>query len=240
MGDFIIENGSDLMIPVFFVAGGLILLALAVAYIMSKEKLYKLFGVGILLDAVAFGIWAFMSIFKPENIGAITNVGVLVFFASFVMFALVILSTLKGGVRIIVSVITAVLLAALLLMRFVFVKSNPHFLESGLFSFGVEPSVMYVYVVISSFTILPAAYVIADKVKRPGLKTLIQFGYTLMVIGITVLLTSDNRELQTMNGYGMIAGLVMVAIGQIMNIVPAGPVPIAAGKPKAKTKKTKK
>lgn len=232
MGNFIIENGEDLMIPIFFVAGFVLMLALAAVYFFSKEKTFKLFGIGIFLDAIAFGIWAYMSIFRPENLTAITNVGVLIFFASFAIFAMVVLSTLKGKVRMVVSILTAALLATLLLMRFIFVKSNPHFLDSGLFSFGVEPAVMYIYVVVSSFTILPAAYIVADKVKKVGLKTMIQFGFTLMVIGITVLLTSENRELQTMNGYGMISGLLLAAVGQIAYALPAIMSPNMAAKPK--------
>ena len=215
MWDYIIQDGADPMISVFFAAGGLLMLFLAAVYIMSKDKALKLFGLGILLDAIAFGIWAYMSIARPDNLDAITNVGVLFFFASFALYATVVLSALKGKVRIVVSILTALLMAVLLLMRFIFVRSNPHFLESGLFSWGIEPEVMYIYVVISSFTILPAAYIIADKVKNMGIKTMIQFGFTLIVIGITVLLTSDNRELQTMNGYGMIAGLALATASQI-------------------------
>lgn len=221
-----ITDGADPMISVFFVAGGLLMLILAIAYLIPKIKAFRLFGIGIILDAIAFEIWAYMSIARPDNLEVITNIGILFFFASFIMYSLVVLSTLKGRFRIFVSIFTAILFAALLVMRFIFVKSNPHFLDSGLFSWGIEPQVMYIYVVISSFTILPAAYIVAGKFKNAAARNLIQFGFTLIVIGITVLLTSDNRELQTFNGYGMIAGLLLATVSQVATVAPM----IASGK----------
>jgi len=213
--DMIINSKADPMLLAFFGVIGLALFALSAMYFTSKEKVKRLFGVGILLNAIAFSLWAFMMLSSPESIVTITTIGTVVFIASFIVFALVVASSLKGTTRLVTTAITAVAFAVLILLRFVFVRSEPHFMENGLFNFGTYAEVMYAYVVISALTIMPAVYIIADKIKNANYKVMVQLGGSLAVISISVLLISQDAELQTLNGYGMALGIVLAAFGQI-------------------------
>jgi|GEM_PF-1833170 len=234
-GDMIINSKADPMLLAFFGVIGVALLVLSIMYFMSKDKVKKLFGIGILLNAIAFSLWAFMMLSSPESIEAITTIGTVVFIASFIVFSLVVASSLKGMTRFVTSAVTAIAFAVLILLRFVYVKSEPHFMENGLFNFGTDAEVMYAYVVISALTIMPAVYIIADKIKDANYRVMVQLGGSLAVISISVLLISADAELQTLNGYGMALGIVLAAFGQIKyDLSTAATKKITVGKKKTK------
>jgi hypothetical protein len=108
-----------------------------------------------------------------------------------------------------------------MVLRFALRRSDPGFLDSGLFVFGVEPVVIYAYVIIMSFTLVPAAYIIASKIKNDILSNTVKLGLTVIAMGMAVLLSAWDLTLQTVNGVGMtIAFLSLVVAHLIFRLEP--------------------
>jgi hypothetical protein len=201
----------------FFVLGGLLMLYTSIKFLVARNKTYKFFGLAILLDAIAFGIWAFIIGAQPDYLSTISGIGVIIFIASFFCYFLSLLSTLKAKAKLAAVVVAAIAFTTLIIIRFIFYRSDPHFLDTGLFVFAVEPIVTYIYVVIMSFSIMPAAYIIADKQKSALFRNIIKFGFTLIVIGTTIILTTPDLYLQTVNGTGMIIAFIVLAAATTFN-----------------------
>jgi len=196
----------------FFIINTLLLAYLSSVYLKQKNKTFKLFGLGLGLNAVAFLLWSYITGVQPENLNLITGVGVLFFIAAFAAFFASTVTVLKSEARKAAYVLAGLFLALLVVLRFVFFVSNPGFSPEGFFSFNTNQIVLYAYVITMSFTIMPAAYVIADKVKNNALKNCIRFGFTLIVIGTAILITSTDTYLQIINGIGMVAAFLLLAI----------------------------
>ncbi len=196
----------------FFIINTILLAYLASVYLKQKSKTFKLFGLGLGLNAIAFLFWSYITGVQPENLAPITGLGVVFFIAAFAAFFASSVTALKPEARKRAYIAAGLFLALLVVLRFVFFTSNPGFSSDGFFSFNTNQIVLYAYVITMSFTIMPAAYVIADKVKNTVLKNSIRFGFTLIVIGTAILITSTDNYLQMINGIGMVAAFLLLAI----------------------------
>lgn len=207
-----ISSNINVSVVAFFITNTVLLAYLAYVYLRQKKSTFKLFGWGLLLNAIAFLFWTFITAFHPENIDAITSVGVLFFIGAFVAFFASSVSLLKPGAQTKAYLFGALFLAVLVALRFVFYQSNPGFSEDGFFSFNTNQIVLYAYVITMALTIMPAAFVVSQQVKNTKLAYLIRFGFTIVVIGTAILITSPDSYLQTINGTGMTLAFFLLAI----------------------------
>ncbi|MEI6850379.1 MAG: hypothetical protein WCK26_00250 [Candidatus Saccharibacteria bacterium] len=201
----------------FFAIGALLLLLISSYYLWHKKnKTFRLFGVGLVLTGLAFTCWSYVTGFHPENIGLYTNIGVLLFLGALISFFLSYTSTIKRKkARIAYWAVGTVALVAFITLRFVLHKSNPGFSEDGFFSFNIDQLVVYAYVVLIAFSMVPAAYGVAAITKSALLAGVTRFGFSLITIGTAILITSPDNYMQIINGTGMVVGIVMIAATHI-------------------------
>jgi hypothetical protein len=196
----------------FFALAGILTLALSIFYLRYyKIKRHLFFGGGLLLVAISFGLWSYVAGTRPEWIGLFVGIGVVIFLGALILFFLSYLDSFKDKKsRTTAITVAAIILVALLALRFVFLESHPNFSDDGFFSFQTNQITLYAFVVALAFSIAPAAYAIAAKVKRPALTIFIRFGFTVLTIGTAILITSPDNYLQIINGVGILCALVLL------------------------------
>jgi hypothetical protein len=121
-------------------------------------------------------------------------------------------SALKKEARKNAYIIGGALLAVLVALRFFFYQSDPGFSPEGFFSFNTHMFVLYAYVLTLAFTFMPAVYAVSEKVKNARFAYVIRFGFTVIVIGTAILITSPDANLQIVNGVGMSAAFLLLAV----------------------------
>lgn len=204
----------NLSVFAFFIINTILIAYLAFIYLRQKKSTFKLFGVGLGLNAIAFLFWSYITGFRPENLTIVTSVGVLFFIGAFIAFFASSIAHLKPKDRVKPYVLGVLLLAILVALRFIFYQSHPGFSDTGFFSFNTQQIVLYAYVVTLALTVAPAAFAVSQQVKNATLAYIIRFGFTIVVIGTAILITSPDNELQVINGVGMTAAFFILAVAQ--------------------------
>jgi hypothetical protein len=140
------------------------------------------------------------------------SIGAIVFLGALILFFLSYLESLKKDktARITAIIVGSVILVAILALRFIFLESHPQFSEDGFFSFHTNQITLYGFVVALAFSIAPAAYAIAAKVKHATLSIFMRFGFTILTIGIAILITSPDNYLQIVNGAGTLGTFIFL------------------------------
>lgn len=211
-----LSNGVNPWVFTFFVVAGLQLLLLSIFYIRTKkDSTLRNFGIGLLLTSIAFGFWAYVTGFRPTDLAFVVGIGVLFFIGALFYFFMSYLTALKGNARIIAIIFGLVAFVILVALRFIFNKSNPGFSSDGFFSFNTDQLVLYAYAVVLAFAVMPSAYVVAGKAKNEVFSLFIKFGYTTLVIGTAILITSSDNYLQVINGIGMVAALAILLLAHL-------------------------
>jgi heme/copper-type cytochrome/quinol oxidase subunit 4 len=201
---------GDVMVPAYFVVGSLAVLYLAYKFLNGKGPVFRNFGVGLLLTAVAFAVWALAVITKPADLDAITTIGVVPFAVGLLFFLMAGTQKLKAANRSIVMMIGLGYLAVLLFLRAFVYQSHPAFSAKGLFYFHAKPAIIALYIGAFAAALLPAINAVSQQMKDKSLRAVTQLGFTILAIGGIVLVTSYDDSLQTINGWVM--GLTFVAL----------------------------
>ncbi len=208
----ILSPNVNVAVFAFFALNTLLLAYLGGVYMRQKSQLFKLFGFGLLLNSVAFLFWTYITGFQPNNLDLVTSTGVIFFIGAFAAFFVASVSALKKEARKNAYIIGGLLLAVLIALRFFFYQSDPGFSPEGFFSFNTHMFVLYAYVLTMAFTFMPAVYAVSEKVKSPRFAYIIRFGFTVIVIGTAILITSPDNNLQIVNGIGMSAAFLLLAV----------------------------
>lgn len=197
----------------FFAVTTLMLGFLGIKFRSTKKQPMVNFGSGLLFVSLAFLIWTYITAAHPENIKLLVGVGMIPFVASFVLFLLAATSGIKAKYRIPLYVINALLLSTFLIVRYFIFDSNPGFTDQGYFEFNVDSTVIYFYALILSFNFIPALYVVGRHIKHDLLRICLELGLTLMSVGLVIMVTSKEDNLQFLNGIGIVVGLVAATAG---------------------------
>ena len=197
----------------FFALGAVLLLYIGVRYLLTKKVVNRLFGTGLTLTSVAFLFWAYVTGWQPENLAVFTTIGAVIFLGALISFFLSYVSSITPKkARMAYLIIGSVVLVGFLAMRYLFFQSNPGFSDEGFFSFNIDQLVVYGYVVLLACSIAPATMAVAAAIKNKTLAGITRFGFSLVTIGTAILLTSPDNYMQTINGVGMLFGLLLLAI----------------------------
>ena len=202
----------------FFALGALLLIITSLPYLITgKNRMYRSFGTGIALTGLAMFFWAYVSGFRPTDLNTFTLIGVLLFILALAFFFdSYVASIKKKSLRLIYWAIGSIALLIFIVLRFAFYQSNPGFSDDGFFSFNINQIVVYAYVVLVAFSIAPSAYAVASNIKSNFLAGIIRFGFSLVTIGMAILITSTDNYMQVVNGIGMIVGFTVLAISHTL------------------------
>lgn len=204
-----VVNGS---VVAFFILSTFLLGVLGFKFKQTGSQPFANFGLGLLLVAAAFLIWTYIVAAHPDNIQAITTLGVIPFMASFVLFLLAATSGVSAKYRVPFYVTGIAVLSAFIVVRFLLFQSDPGFTDNGYFAFNVDPVVLYFYAMVAAFSFIPAVYVVGRQIKNDLLRIGVELGLTLVAVGLIIMLTNNDENLQLINGFGIIAGLLLSTV----------------------------
>ena len=207
----------NISVLAFFISGAAWFAYISLYYLKQKSSLFKFFGLGLLLIAIAFLFWSYIVAFHPAQLAILVGIGVLFFFAAFVAFFIATLSDLKKDTRSTLSIFGVLFLLALVALRFIYAKSEPQFTSEGFFWFNADQLVVYAYVLAMSFSIIPAVYKVGNKIKNNVLRPIVEIGFTQVVICSVILITSPDMHLQVINGWVLMAVLTILGIAHTVS-----------------------
>jgi hypothetical protein len=208
-------DGINISVAAFFTSCAALLGFISIFYLRQKAAIFRYFGLGLLLNAVAFLFWLYIVVVHPANIVPIVGVGVVFYLLSFISFFVATLSDIKGKARLALSSLGILFLIAIVALRFIYAKSNPILSDNGMFWFNANQIVVYTYILAMSFSVIPAVYKVSKKIKNATLRAIVQIGFTQFVISTVVMLVSPDVYLQNINGWVMTITLDVIALAHI-------------------------
>lgn len=197
------------LVKVFFVAATLATLAVGVSFVRRGGRPFRYFGLGLVLNSVAFAIWTAAVLAKPESgLNWWVTVGVFWFFGGLVLFAATWVLELAEPQRRAALVVGAAWIVGVVALRLAY-PSHPAFSDSGLFFFNPHGSVAAFEIFGLTAGMLPAIFRVArDLATRSAY--LAKVGFTTLAVGGIILVTSHDEVLLHVDGWAM--GLAFVAL----------------------------
>lgn len=195
------------LVVAFFALATLLVAYLGQAFYRSGKQPMLHFGVGLLFVSLAFFVWTYIVASHPQDMALATTIGVVPFFGSFIFFLLAATTGVKAQYRLPLILASGAILVGFVIARFFLYQSSPGFSQNGFFEFNVDPVVLYFYAMIMSFNFIPAVYVVGRHIKHDLLRMFVELGLTLVAIGLIIMVTSKDENLQVVNGAGIAIGL---------------------------------
>lgn len=199
------------LVSLFFIGSTASLLVTGFALSRGRLESLRYFGLGLMMDGIAFGIWTVAVVTKPdEGLGGWVTAGVLFFLASLILFVLTSAGRIAPRQRPILVGATIVYVVAVFMVR-VFYPSRPHFSEEGLFFFDPHGAVEALEILGLTAALLPATFEVSRRMRmREGYVA--KAAFTTLLIGGILLIASDDRILLTIDGWAMGLALIVLLI----------------------------
>ena len=203
----------------FFAVGAVAFAFLAIRYVPSPERTFKLFGAALGLLSLAFAIWGVIVGVHPADaaLELWTTIGVFPFGLASLAFVAAATSDWSKKTQNVLLGVAAVVLGVLFVVRTFIDPSSPSFSDSGLFYFNAKPLALLLYVVVFAGAIMPAIHVVTSHLASKSLATATRLSFNLVTLSSVVLLVSKDDELQNWNGYLLLAGLLALVIAYVSN-----------------------
>ncbi|MEK7658633.1 MAG: hypothetical protein AAB352_02090 [Patescibacteria group bacterium] len=195
---------------IFFFAHSVIAtLVLGILFIRRKDIVFKSFGTTMLLNAVAFAIWAF-GLISPENLNACVSIGNIFFLASLVSLLYVSVHKQKTSTRWLLTTLGAIVVACIFYIGYKLAPGHRAYISpEGLLFFNGRPITQMLYIFAFMLAALPAVDSLANKFKS-YYSLLVRYILIIEVTGGIMLITSI--DFQTLNIVGWIMGLAYLAL----------------------------
>ena len=172
-----------------------------------------MFGIGLSLLAVAFAVWSIIIATKPTDLTLLTTVGVVPFAAANVFFVAAGTSDFSAKARTLLVTVATVVIASLFVVRTFVNPSKPSLSENGLFYFNADPLAILLYVIVFAGALMPAVHVVTLHIENARSAMFTRLFFNVVTLSGVVLLVSKDDELQILNGYVLLAGLIgLVAV----------------------------
>ena len=198
---------------IFFLVGALSLAFVAYRYFSGKAHAFRMFGAGLALLAVAFGVWSVIIATNPSDLHPLTTAGVIPFGLANLFFVAAGTSDFGPRARGILLTVAAVVLAGLFVARTFVWPSEPSFSKEGLFYFNANPVAILLYVVVFAGALMPAVHIVSLHTGARQTAIFTRLFFNLVTLSAVVLLVVENNdELQNLNGYVLLAGLIGLVV----------------------------
>jgi len=209
-GTFYFNNYNTIMnslVVLFFVVNALAATFLARKFMAKNDVTLKYFGVGLLLNALAFAMWTIGYVNAPQLLNFVTF-GAIAFLVSLIVFLYASLQKLSSGNRLLVTIVGTFAIIGIFFIG----RASPAYAfisPEGLLFFNLTPLVQMLYIFALSFTILPLIDLVASKFEGPY-SALVRYGFIAQVVGGIMLITS--KDVQVLYITGWVVGAVYVAL----------------------------
>jgi hypothetical protein len=197
----------NLSVLLFFLHNVLATFFLGVKFKGRKDRVFKFFGIALLLDAAAFAAWTF-GVIRPENLLICVTLGALCFLASLVFLLHTSLQKVQATTRLSLTVIG---IAAVLGIFYVghIDPSTAYISPEGFFFFNLPPLVQMLYIFALTLAALPAIDLVASKFQS-SYAALIRYGFIAEVVAGIMLITSKDSQVLYITGW--VVAVVYVAL----------------------------
>lgn len=192
----------NLLVLLFFLHNVLATAYLGGKFVTQNDKVFKSFGIALLLNCVAFAIWSFAVLTKPADLTTYVTLGVGFFITALVFFLNTGVQNLKSDTRWMVLLVGGLLAVVLFFLRTFVYPSNASFSPEGFFFFNVHPLMQMLYIFGLVITSLPAIYAVASKF-RNYYADLLRFCFPIEVAGGIVLITTTDTQVLYLTGWIM-------------------------------------
>jgi hypothetical protein len=194
-------------VALFFVSNVVATVLLGGKFAAKKDPIFKYFGIGLLLDAVAFALWT-IGYLNPEQLLSFVTYGAIAFLASLVVFLHASLQQTSTSQR---SLMTLIGAAAIVGIFFVGNQSanSAYISPEGFLFFNLTPLVQMLYLFALAFVSLPLIDLVASKFRAPY-SALVRYGLIAEVVGGILLIT--NQDVQVLYITGWIIGIVYLVL----------------------------
>lgn len=206
----------NLNVVTFFVLGAISLGFLGFRFLTSTGVLFRRFGVGITLYAVAFAVWSIIVATQPADLQLWTTIGVVPFGIAHLFHVSAATYDWNQSNRNIALGSASTFLAVLFVLRTWVFPSTPGFSDGGLFYFNADPVVTILYILVFAGAFMPALHVVSSHIGTRWLAALTRIGFNLVVLGAVVLLASYDDNLQFVNGFAMGAGFLGLTVSYLI------------------------
>ena len=192
----------NLLVALFFLHNVLATAFLGGKFFSRNDKVLKSFGIALLLNCVAFAIWSFAVITKPEDLTTYVTYGVIFFIAALVFLLNTGAQNLKSDTRMRLLIAGSIFGLVLFYLRTFAYPATPSFSPEGFFFFNIHPLIQMFYIFGLVISSLPALNLVASKFKNMyGM--LIWFCFVIEVIGGIILITTTDAQVLYLSGWIM-------------------------------------
>src|SRR3989344_9591856 len=195
-------------VVLFFVTNVIATALLGGKFISRNDSLFKYFGIGLLLDAVAFAMWT-IGYVNPEQLVTFVTFGAVALLVSLVVFLYASLEQAPASTRLLVTILGGVAVAGIFYVGRYVDPANAFISPEGFLFFNLTPFVQMLYTFALALITLPVIDLVASKFRAPY-SALLRYGLIAEVVGGVMLITS--KDAQTLYITGWIIGIVYAAL----------------------------
>lgn len=200
----------------FFVLGTIALGFLGFRFLRADGVLFRRFGLGLALYAVAFAVWSIIVATQPADLALWTSLGVIPFGVAHFFHVSAATYDWNQSNRLIALGSASTFMAILFVLRSWVFPSTPGFSDGGLFYFNADPVVTILYILVFAGAFMPALHVVSSHIGTRWLAALTRIGFNLVVLGAVVLLASYDDNLQYVNGFVMGGGFLGLTVSYLI------------------------
>lgn len=199
----------SLLVALFFLHNVLATAYLGGKFFSRNDNVLKSFGIALILNCVAFAIWSYAVLSRPDNLSTYVTYGVVFFISALVFLLNTGIQNFKSDTRQKVLLVGSLLALALFYLRTFVYPSNASFSPEGFFFFNIHPLMQMLYIFGLVITSLPAINAVASKFKG-YYAALIRFCFLIEVIGGIILITTTDSQVLYLTG--LIMGISYFAL----------------------------
>lgn len=204
------DTTETLLVPAFFLQMVLGTAILAWWFSKRKDKTLKTFGLGMAGYSLGLAAWSLLVLTKPADLQPLILAGAVPFLLAHLAYAKVAYKNLDLSKTSALTLVVLGAIAGTFIVRTFLYPSDPFFSDEGLLFFGLHPLSVAFYITTISLTFLPAIAVVASRLKKGSLKTVMQAGLTTLYINAIILVSGEDDTLLLINGVVMSVALLAV------------------------------
>lgn len=192
----------NLLVLLFFLQNIIVTAILGYKFFSQKNSAFKIFGIALFLNTIAFAIWSFAIIQQATNLNNYVTAGAAAFITSLIFLLLEGTQEMKAGMRMSIVTIGIIIGVVLFYARTFMYPSAPSISPEGLFFFNLQPVVQMLYIFGLGLAAFPAIEAVASKFKG-SYASLVRYSFIIQVMGGVVLMTSSNTQMLYILGWIM-------------------------------------
>jgi hypothetical protein len=197
----------NISVVLYFLHNVLATFFLGGKFMSRHNKVLKVFGMALMLDAAAFAAWAYGVVNSQSLLPSVT-VGAVLFLASLVFMFNAFFSESSSSTRLFMTIVSILAVGGIFLVG----HADPAYAtisSEGFLFFNLSPFVQMLYIFALSIASFPLVDLIAVKFKSPY-SSLIRYGFIAEIVSGIVLITSRDADVLYITGW--LVGVVYVLL----------------------------